>query len=463
MKVILAHTYFLKEDEQEKRIMKPYPPLGLLYLSAYLKQNDIDVSVYDTTFSSFPKLIRFLNRAKPDVLGIHCNLLTKYNVMKLIRYCRKKGIISVLGGPDASTQVKEFLNYGANIVISGEGEEVFLSVVNRLKKNGLYFLHDIPNVSFRDSNGKIVENQRCASRRSLNDFPFPDREAINLNRYLRTWEKHHKQRPVSLVTARGCAFTCKWCSHSVYGFTHRRRSPENVIAEIKEIIQKYNPTHLWFADDVFTVSKRWLQNFHKLMKAENIHLPFECIARADRLDEEIVTILRELGCYRIWYGAESGSQHVLNAMSRGVTRQQIRDATGLCRKYHIESGIFVMFGYPGEELTDILETIRFIRDLQPDHYLTTVAYPLRGTAMYEEFSGKVIYHSPWEKQLQRELDMADRFPKQLYKFASRKLASEFRKKQLALNDGSTLKMMFYGIKTRYCDYQIRKLSAVRTA
>ncbi|MFQ5583371.1 MAG: B12-binding domain-containing radical SAM protein, partial [Calditrichia bacterium] len=258
--------------------MKPYPPLGLLYLSAYLKENNIDVEVYDTTFSGFPMLIEYLNKTKPDVLGIHCNLLTKFNVLKLIDYCRSRGVVSILGGPDASTQVEEFLTYGADVVISGEGEIPLLKVLRKLPEGSRNKLNDIANVSFKDEDGGIVQNPREIPRKSLNDYPLPDRRAIDMNKYLNAWETHHGQRPVSLVTARGCAFTCKWCSHSVYGWTHRRRSPENVLREIKQLIDEYHPTHLWFADDVFTVNKRWIRKFYRLMQEEDISLPFECIS-----------------------------------------------------------------------------------------------------------------------------------------------------------------------------------------
>ncbi len=153
-------------------------------------------------------------------------LLTKYTVMKLIRYCRENNIIALLGGPDASTQVEEFLNYGADIIVSGEGEEALLAVLQTLERQSKNELHNIPNISFKDINGSIIQNQRQASRKQLDEYPHPDREAIDLHQYLDTWEKHHGQRSVSLITARGCAFTCKWCSHSVYGFTHWRRKPE---------------------------------------------------------------------------------------------------------------------------------------------------------------------------------------------------------------------------------------------
>lgn len=462
MKILLTHTYFIEEDEQEQKIMKPYPPLGLLYLSAYLKQNDIDVEVYDTTFSSFRALIEYLNKAKPDVLGIHCNLLTKFNVLKLIDFCRAQGVVSILGGPDASTQVEKFLNYGADVLVSGEGEIPLLQIVKKLKTGSKHELHEIANVSFRDREGKIVQNAREIPRRSLNSYPLPDRRAIDMDKYLDTWETHHGQRSVSLVTARGCAFTCKWCSHSVYGWTHRRRSPENVLEEIRQIIEEYRPTHLWFADDVFTVNKHWIRKFHRLMQAADIHLPFECISRADRLDEELVVLLKELGCYRIWFGAESGSQRILDAMSRGVTRAQIEEAVRLCRENEIEAGVFVMFGYPGEELTDIHQTIDFISRLQPEHYLSTVAYPLRGTTLYNEVKEQIVANGNWRLQLQRELDIRNRFTRQLYEFAAKKLASDYRRIQLKHRRQEPLKQFYHSFRSVYAGRQMRRLAHLRT-
>lgn len=462
MKILLTHTYFLADDPHEMAVMKPYPPLGLLYLSAYLKREGLAVEVFDSTFSSMDLLLEKLRREPPPVLGIHCNLLTKYNVLKLIDFCRRNKIIAILGGPDASTQVEEFLNYGADIIISGEGEVALTAVLKRLQSHDRHQLQDIPNVSYKDASGVIIQNARQASRHHLDEYPWPDRKAIDLNHYLDAWEEHHGQRSVSLITARGCAFTCKWCSHSVYGYTHRRRKPENVVAEIQDIIATYQPTHLWFADDVFTVNKRWLSKFHRLMGDAGICLPFECISRADRFDEEMAVLLKDLGCYRVWFGAESGSQRILDAMSRGVTRAEIADATRWCQKHGLQAGYFVMFGYPGEELQDIYETIAFVRDHQPDVYLTTVAYPLRGTGMFEEVQQDIIYPRDWKNHLQRELGLKNRFTRPLYGFAIKKLASEYRRRQLTYLNREPLKRVYHTLRSVYCDMQIRRLSQIKT-
>ena len=462
MKIVLTHTYFINEDEIEKKIMKPYPPLGLLYLSAFLKKNDVGVNIYDTTFSIYPELIQYLEAESPDVLGIHCNLMTKFAVIKLIQYCQENKIISILGGPDASTQKNELLQIGADIIISGEGEEPLLEVIRILEKKSKHQLFEIPNVSFKTTEGKIITNKTLASRRHLDDYPFPDRSEIDLHKYLNVWETHHGQRPVSLVTARGCAFTCKWCSHSVYGFTHRRRKPANVILELKDLIRDYNPDYLWIADDVFTANKYWLRKFNLLLKENKIYIPYECIGRADRFDEETVRLLKISGCNRIWFGAESGSQKILDAMSRGINLDQVREAVHWCKEQKIECGIFVMFGYPGEEIEDINSTIEFIRDLQPDQYLTTIAYPLRGTRLYEEIEDQIMYHSDWQNHLQRDLEIKNRFRRVLYSYAIKKTASEYRKKQLGMSIRNGLKHIYHTLRSFYCGYRIKQLAQLRT-
>jgi radical SAM superfamily enzyme YgiQ (UPF0313 family) len=388
--------------------------------------------------------------------------MTKFTVIKLIQYCQENKIISILGGPDAATQIHEFLQNGADIIISGEAEEPLLEVIQNLGNKSKHNLFDIPNVSFKTQEEAIICNERQASRRHLDDYPLPDRSAIDLHKYLKVWETHHGQRPVSLVTARGCAFTCKWCSHSVYGYTHRRRKPANVIRELKLLIREYNPDSLWIADDVFTANKYWLRKYSDLLEENNIHIPYECISRADRLDEETVRLLKKSGCYRIWFGAESGSQKILDAMSRGINLEQVRQAVQWCRDHEIECGIFVMFGYPGEEIEDINATIEFIRDLQPDQYLTTVAYPLRGTALYEEIEDQIIYHSDWKNHLQRELDIKNRYRRPLYSYAIKKTASEYRKKQLDMSIRNGLKHIYHTLRSLYCGYRIKQLAQLRT-
>ena len=123
---------------------------------------------------------------------------------------------------------------------------------------------------------------------------------------------------------RGCPYTCKWCSRAVYGQTYRRRSPEKVVDELAQLKQRYDFDTIWFVDDVFTISHRWLEGFRDALVNRGLDLRFECITRADRMNETVIRLLKESGCFRVWIGAESGSQSVIDAMDRRVDVQQVR-------------------------------------------------------------------------------------------------------------------------------------------
>ena len=158
----------------------------------------------------------------------------------------------------------------------------------------------------------------------LDGQPWPSREAVSMEQYLETWRQHHGAGSVSMITARGCPYECQWCSHEVYGKTHRRRKAARVADELEWILEHYDPDMLWFADDVFTIHHGWLAQYAAEMKRRGIAIPFECISRADRINERVADLLAEMHCFRIWIGSESGSQRVLDAMRRGVTVEQVQ-------------------------------------------------------------------------------------------------------------------------------------------
>ena len=171
-------------------------------------------------------------------------------------------------------------------------------------------------------------------------------------------KKHHGNSALTISTQRGCPYTCKWCSTAVYGQSYRRRSPQNVVDEISEIVQTYNPDSLWFVDDVFTVSHKWLESFANELESRKMNVRFECITRADRMNENVVQLLKRAGCFRVWIGAESGSQKVIDLMDRRVDVNQVRKMIQLSKKCGIKAGTFIMLGYPGETEEDIFETLK---------------------------------------------------------------------------------------------------------
>jgi radical SAM superfamily enzyme YgiQ (UPF0313 family) len=286
-------------------------------------------------------------------------------------------------------------------------------------------LQAIRGIAFRDDSGATVRTAERPRMPDLDALPFPDRESIDHQKYLDVWRQHHGASSINLITARGCPYRCNWCSHAVYGFSHRRRSPSNVADEVAWIIDRYDPDQLWYADDVFTISHPWLQRYAAELRARGIHRPFETITRADRLQtEESVRALRDLGCYRVWIGSESGSQRILDAMQRGVTVKQVRDAVRLAKQHDIEVGMFLMWGYEGEELEDIAATVEHVKLTNPDIFFTTVAYPIKGTGYFDMVGDKVTLPVEWVDASDRDYVIAGRRSKAYYRLADLWLRSE---------------------------------------
>ena len=142
---------------------------------------------------------------------------------------------------------------------------------------------------------------------------------------------------MTISTQRGCPYTCKWCSTAVYGQSYRRRPAKLVVEEMAMLKKQYNPDAIWFVDDVFTVSHKWLDSFFEEIERQQVNIPFECITRAERLNKDILSKMKKAGCFRIWIGAESGSQKIVDHMDRRVDINQVKeDAEAMLVKKHID-------------------------------------------------------------------------------------------------------------------------------
>ena len=175
-----------------------------------------------------------------------------------------------------------------------------------------------------------------------------------------------------------------------------------------------------------------------MIKKKNIIVPYECITRADRMNEEVIKMLKESGCFRVWIGAESGSQKVIDLMDRRVDVNQVRDMIKLTKKYGIEAGTFIMLGYPGETETDIEETIVHLKDSNPDHFTITIAYPIRGTELYQEVEAHQTTTLDWATSTDRQIDFKREYSRRYYDYAVRRVINEvnyFKESKISLNAG----------------------------
>ncbi len=424
MNLLLTHAYFLFEDPKEQQIMKPYAPLGLLYLSSHLRQQGFDVEIYDSTFGSKKELFDLLQQSPPSTIGIYANLMTRITALDIIACARAAGWNVIVGGPEPANYAEQYLEAGADLVIAGEAELALERLLRCSFDRSRW--GDIGGLIYFGPDGHVQRTAPAPLIRDLDAQPWPDRERINIDRYLTTWRSFHGQGSISLITARGCPYKCNWCSHSVYGTTHRRRSPHAVVDEIEWIRERYQPDMLWLADDVFTIHHGWLFEYAAEMQKRNLVIPFECITRADRLNSRVAATLAELKCFRVWIGSESGSQRILDAMQRQVTIEQVRSAVRLCKGHGIQTGMFLMWGYEGEEIEDIEKTIQHAKECQPDVCFTTVSYPIKGTPYYERVASRLVRVGEWNKSTDRDIRIKGRHSRRFYQYADELLKNELR-------------------------------------
>jgi anaerobic magnesium-protoporphyrin IX monomethyl ester cyclase len=434
MRLLLTHGYFLEEDAHERAVMKPYPPLGLLYLSSHLRARGIDVEIYDSTFGARRELLAILESGPPGAVGIYGNLMTRGAVLAISEAAREAGWRVVLGGPEPANYAREYLEAGADAVVPGEGELVLADLLEAFESGAP--LHSVPGIVHRGQDGSTVATTARPLIADLDAQPWPDRERIAIERYLDVWRERHGAGSISVITARGCPYRCRWCSHGTFGYTHRRRSAALVADEVEWLLERYSPEMLWMADDVFTIHAGWMLQYEAEMKRRGLRVPFECITRADRLDARTADALAQLGCFRVWIGSESGSQRVLDAMERGVTVEQVRRAIRLCRERGIASGMFLMWGYEGEELEDIEATVDHVKASLPDIFLTTVSYPIKGTPYHADVADRLVAPEDWRRGSDRSLEIHGRRPRAYFELADRLLRAEVALERLRGRDGS---------------------------
>jgi radical SAM superfamily enzyme YgiQ (UPF0313 family) len=417
MDLLLTHGYFLAEDPKERQIMRPYAPLGILYLSSYLRGQGLAVEIFDSTFRTREELFRILESETPATLGIYANLMTRASALGIAEHAKACGWRVIVGGPEPANYPEQYLEAGADAVVSGEGELAMEALLRGAP------IEQIAGVWYRGPNGRAVSTGAARQLEHLDDQPWPDRERIDIDQYLRAWREHHGAGSVSVITARGCPYHCRWCSHSTFGKTHRRRSPVGVVDEVEWILGRYQPDMLWLADDVFTIHHGWLDRYTAEMQRRGLRIPFECITRADRLTPRVAAQLAELGCSRVWIGSESGSQRILDAMQRGVTIAQVRAAVGWLKQEGIQTGMFFMWGYEGEDISDIEATREHLQACRPDIFLTTVSYPIKGTPYYDEVAPKLVTLGAWSATTDRDVRIRGRHSHRFYQMADQLLRS----------------------------------------
>lgn len=406
-RILFTHSYFYPFDTKQWKARQPYPPYGTIYAAAFLRENGFDVALFDTNLRhSADEILPVLEQQRPRYLVIYddgFNYLTKMCLTKMrdaafqmVKYARQAGCIIIVNSSDSTDHYEDYLGEGADFVILGEGEITLRELVLALEAGGTDF-SSIPGLAFSTTASGIRNDPDSGSKNfafrtpprpvlhDLDSLPDPAWDLVDIEAYRRVWMEHHDYFSLNLATTRGCPYKCNWCAKPIYGNRYNSRSPERVAAEIEMLMEHYGVHHFWMADDIFGLKPRWVQEFRDIVQAKRLRFAYKIQSRVDLLlKEDTIDALVASGMRQVWVGAESGSQAILDAMDKGTTVEEIRNATRLLKHKGVEVCFFLQFGYLGETRADIEKTIALVEELLPHDIGISVSYPLPGTRFYDK-------------------------------------------------------------------------------
>jgi radical SAM superfamily enzyme YgiQ (UPF0313 family) len=420
--ILLTHSNHLYSDPKQVKKMQPYPPLQTLIAASLLRQEGYSVALFDSTFTA-PEtgFAEALELHQPRLIVVsedNFNFLTKMCLVRnrelafdFAAAARSAGIPIVVNGSDSADRADDYLASGFDFVIVGELEETLLE----LCRAGVGRARGLAGLWWQDDDGTV---RRGAPRRPVTDLaavPGAAWDLVNVDAYRNAWMHAHGYFSLNLVSSRGCPFRCNWCAKPIYGGTYRFRPASDVAGEMLRMKCHYDPDQIWFADDIFALSRQWTAEFADAVERLDAQVPFKMQSRCDLMTRATVSDLRRAGCAEVWMRAESGSQRILDAMDKDVSVNEIRAARENLRAHGIRACLFLQFGYPGETWEDIRQTVAMVRATQPDDVGISVSYPLPNTRFYDMVRAQNTGKTNWNHSGDLDIMFRGTYTTQFYR------------------------------------------------
>jgi anaerobic magnesium-protoporphyrin IX monomethyl ester cyclase len=372
------------------------PPLGLGYLAASLiKETDAELNVFDATFArSREKFAAELTREPFDLMGFSVMTTQIDDALFLARAVKHRhpAVKIVFGGPHPTLLPGKVLaSPEVDAAVIGEGERTLVELVNAGnvfdKVRGIMYRRD----------GTVVRTEERGWITDLDSLPFPARERLPMKRYLDSWFQLDSVSPrltgTNILASRGCPYACSYCQptlNTLFGKKTRRRSPENILAELAELKDKLNINAFLFADDTFNLDREWLRRFCEKLSASRLGLVWGCNIRANLARPDDLAMMREAGLRKILMVIESANERVLDEVyQKGITLEQVREGVEAAHRLGLKIQGYFMLGAPGETACDLRATLRLARTLPLDDATFSLTTPLPGTLLYDKTAASV--------------------------------------------------------------------------
>lgn len=376
-------------------------PLGIATLAAFLRQElPLNVVICDTTFD--PRLERiseFLDREKPDFVGIGMSTLMLGEGLAAARMAKERGLPVFLGGPHPTTDPAALMEKPyIDACVIGEGEESARDLLAMWLsgQNG-----PIDGAWVKMPDGTIHRSKRRAGIKDLDALPFPAWDLLDMEAYIAAWGQLDSWKPglrgVNLMASRGCPYECSFCQpvlDEMFGKKLRQRSPASVVAELSMLHQRFKIEGFWFTDDTFTTNRKWVQSFCAQLKAANLNLAWGCTTRANLIAPELMKTMADVGLRKVGIGMESATEHIREEVyKKGVTAEAIAQTVQVAHDHGVHTLLFLMLGAPGESRREMLQTIEMATQLPASEASFSLFVPIPGTDL-------------WKKMLEDGYDMS---------------------------------------------------------
>jgi len=374
-----------------------FPPLGILYLSAYLKQHGVKVQCLDMGLGHTPDM------AGADIVGISFTTPQREEAFELAKYFDETGHPYIIaGGPHATHMPDECVANGFDVAYRGRGELELLTFFNSYPPDQI----------------------------AIDDYPFPDRDALPIKDY------HYEidGKPATpIMTSRSCPYHCLFCAKIDNNF--EMQSAERTVAEIRHIHERYGFEAFMIFDDVFIASKKRLGKIADMIGGQ---YRFRCFARSNLLDSKVCALLRSMGVVEVGIGVESGSDEVLERCMKGTTTRMNTRAVQRLHDNGIRAKAFLIVGLPGETTETIVETADWIAEAQPDDIDVSILQPMPGSAIFADpeeygvqfqYNGKPGWYKGTPGQYEADIQVGDLTGKDIVAWRDL-LEKEFKKPEL---------------------------------
>jgi len=365
-----------------------YPNTSLLYVAGAIQNAGHKCIFLDGMAQnlSLNDMIRICKKFKADVLMFTLTTYLFHENIKVLKYFKKYlNAKIVVGGQHLSlfpkeTQQNEVIDYG----IIGEAEKTVVELLQKIEKK--LPIKNIKGLVYKKDD-KIKINKPRHKIENLDEISFPARNLINMEKYYSFISKHKNY--TIMMTSRGCTFQCTFCEQKTGDV--RYRSAINVADEMEECYYNYNVREIDVFDPLFTINKKRVIEICKEIQKRDINISWSCRSRVDTIDEEMLIEMKKAGCYRIYFGIESGDEKILKKIKKFTTQDKIKNAIRLTKKHGLLAFGYFMFGNPGETRQSIMTTLELAKSLPLDYAQFNRFSNLPGTTVYEDVVKKIGY------------------------------------------------------------------------